>query len=69
MSNAPVSVKRRLAARDFAPFTYREIRGLYRNFAGQENELRMLMDFTELPKAEAKFLLKNLRKDIERRAS
>ena len=59
----------RLNPKDFTPYTYREIRELYKNFVGQENELRMLMDFTELPKAEAKFLLKNLRKDIERRAS
>ena len=58
-----------LNQKNFTPYTYREIKELYRYFAGQENELRMLMDFTELPRAEAKFLLKNLRKDIERRAS
>ena len=63
MSKAPVSVKRRLPARDFAPYTYREIRGLYRNFAGQPDELRMLMDFSGLSKADAQFLLDNLKSE------
>ena len=57
----------RLNAKDFVPYTYREIRDLYKNFAGQIDELQILMDFTELPKSEAKFLLKNLKNDIERR--
>ena len=57
----------RLNAKDFVPYTYGEIRDLYKNFAGQIDELQILMDFTELPKSEAKFLLKNLKNDIERR--
>lgn len=51
------------------PYTYGEIRDIYRNFAGDPNELRMLMDFTALRKADAKFLLDNLKADIGRRKS
>ena len=51
------------------PYTYKEIRDIYRNFAGDPNELRMLMDFTALRKADAKFLLDNLKNDIRRKAS
>ena len=57
----------RLNPVDFTPYTYKEIRELYKGFAGCEDELRMLMDFTQLNKADAKFLLANLKKDIERR--
>ena len=35
-------------AKDMVPYTYKEIREIYRNFAGEPNELRMLMDFTAL---------------------
>lgn len=51
------------------PYTYGEIREIYRNFAGDPNELRMLMDFSGLRKADAKFLLDNLKKDMRRKAS
>lgn len=67
MANATHAL--RMNAKDFVPYTYREIRDLYKNFAGQSDELRMLMDFTELPRSEAKFLLKNLKKDIGGKAS
>ena len=51
------------------PYTYKEIRDIYRNFAGDPHELRMLMDFTALRKADAQFLLDNLKNDIGRKAS
>ena len=63
MSITPVSVKRRLDASDFAPYTYREIRGLYRNFAGQPDELQILMDFTGLRVGDAKSMLEKLKSE------
>ena len=56
-------------ARNMIPYTYKEIRDIYRNFAGDPHELRMLMDFTALRKADAQFLLDNLKNDIGRKAS
>ena len=59
----------RLTAKNTMPYTYGEIRELYRGFAGQSDELRMLMDFTELSKSDAKFLLENLKKNLGGKAS
>ena len=42
-------------------YTYDEIKDLYKNFAGQENELRMLMDFTGLGRLAAEDLLGRLK--------
>lgn len=42
-------------------YTYEEIKDLYKNFAGQENELRMLMDFTGLGRLAAEDLLGRLK--------
>jgi len=54
---------------DFTPYTYGEIKELYRHFAGQPNELVMLMDFTGLPYVDAKFLLKKLKENLRRKVS
>ena len=55
--------------REMIPYTYGEIRELYRNFAGQRDELKMLMDFSGLRKADAQLLLDNLKNDIGGKAS
>lgn len=67
--HAIITSTKTIRARDMVPYTYGEIRDLYKNFAGDPNELRMLMDFTALRKADAKFLLDNLKADIGRRKS
>lgn len=46
-------------------YTFEELADLYKNFAGQENELRMVMDFTGTKKYEAKEILKRLRENAE----
>lgn len=66
---AIITSKTVVPAKNFVPYTYKEIREIYRGFAGDPNELRMLMDFTALRKADAKFLLDNLKNDIGRKAS
>ena len=43
-----------------APYTEDEISELYAYFAGQADELQILMDFTLLPEPEARELLKKL---------
>ena len=58
-----------ITSKTIVPYTYKEIRDIYRGFAGDPNELRMLMDFTALRKVDAKFLLDNLKADIGRRKS
>ena len=65
--HAIITSKTRVPAKNFVPYTYKEIREIYRGFAGDPNELRMLMDFTALRKADAMFLLDNLKNDISRR--
>ena len=42
-------------------YTYEEIAELYRRFAGQPDELRMLMDFTGLGRLAAEDLLERLK--------
>jgi len=64
---AIITSKTRVRAKDMVPYTYGEIREIYRGFAGDKDELRILMDFTALRKADAKFLLDNLKNDIARR--
>lgn len=44
-------------------YTYEELKDLYKYFAGQPNELRMLMDFSGLGRLEAKQLLEKIKYD------
>ena len=44
-------------------YTYEELKSLYKNFAGQPDELRMLMDFSSLGRREAKLLLEKIKYD------
>ena len=67
--DTPIAPRWRPKINPAESYTYKEIRELYKNFAGQQDELRMLMDFTDLPKGDAKFLLENLKKDIGGKAS
>ena len=64
---AIITSKTKVPAKNFVPYTYGEIREIYMGFAGQKDELRILMDFTALKRADAKFLLDNLKNDIARR--
>lgn len=51
-------------------YTFDELSELYRNFAGQDNEVRMIMDFTGVQKRTAEKLLNKLRESaaVNRRA-
>lgn len=44
-------------------YTYEELKDLYKNFAGQHDELRMLMDFSGLGRWDAKQLLEKIKYD------
>ena len=44
-------------------YTYEELKSLYKNFAGQPDELRMLMDFSGLGRMQAKQLLEKIKYD------
>lgn len=47
-------------------YSFEELAVLYKYFAGQENELRMVMDFACVGKGEAKELLRKLRENAEK---
>lgn len=51
-------------------YTFDELADLYKNFAGQDNEVRMIMDFTGVQKRTAEKLLNKLRENaaVNRRA-
>ena len=44
-------------------YTYEELKDLYKYFAGQPDELRMLMDFSGLGRMQAKQLLEKIKYD------
>lgn len=47
----------------FRGYTYEELKDLYKNFAGQPDELQMLMDFSGLGRLQAERLLEKIKYD------
>lgn len=60
------TIARRTKENYYNGYTFEELADLYKRFEGQENELRMVMDFTGLKKWDAAELLDKLRKNAEK---